>query len=213
MRCEASRVSGLDVRTIGMPASWILIVTLLIKKIIIYLLIRKRCIREPKNRKTTAQLVRKKPLYILFIRNSWYQYHPLAPSSNSKTVTRPEESSNCILFSSTHRAMNNVDILLIIVEWLYPNLFAPESSKDEVRERQCALARLARTCKSFKDIALAILWRDQNGFDTILKLVRDGPTVRISYILLPLMLMIMVSISLGRWEEDHQHHLSVHSIH
>ena len=88
--------------------------------------------------------------------------------------------------------MNNVDILLIVVEWLYPNLFAPESSKDEVRERQCALAMLARTCKSFKDIALATLWRDQDGFDAILNLGRskDGRTVRGSLIMGSLMLIL-----------------------
>ena len=173
-----------------MPASWILIVIVLIKKITIYSLIRKRCIIEPKNRKTTAQLVRMKPLCISFIRTSWYQYYSLVLSSTcnayySKTKTRPEDSSNHISFYSTHRAMNNVDILLIIVNWLYPNPFAPGSSKKEVRERQCALARLARTCKSFKDIALAILWKDQDGFGTIVKLVRsmDGQTARFSLIL------------------------------
>ena len=75
--------------------------------------------------------------------------------------------------------MNNVDILLIIVDWLYPNLFTLESSQEEIRERQCALASLARTCQSFKDIALAILWKDQDGFDAIANLLRsmDGLTV------------------------------------
>ena len=174
-----------------MPASWVSIVILIIKEFTIYLLIRKGRIREAKNRREIAQLVREKPLYTSFICISWYQYPPLVPSStrdayNSKTKTRPEDSSNHISFYSTHRAMNNVDILLIIVNWLYPNPFAPGSSKKEVRERQCALARLARTCKSFKDIALAILWKDQDGFGTIVKLVRsmDGQTARFSLILL-----------------------------
>ena len=197
-----------------MPVSWILTVILLRTKITIHLLIRRRYIREPKNRKTTAQPVRKKPLYILFIRNSWYQYRPLVSSSNSKTKARPEDSSHCISFSSTHRAMNNVDILLIVVEWLYPNLFALESSKDEVRERQCALAMLARTCKSFKDIALATLWRDQDGFDTILNLGRskDGRTVRGSLIMGSLMLILPL-ISSGWQEQDHRRCPPIYSTH
>ena len=188
-----------------MPASWVSIVILIIKEFTIYLLIRKGRIREAKNRREIAQLVREKPLYTSFICISWYQYPPLVPSStrdayNSKTKTRPEDSSNCISLSSTYRAMNNVDILLVIVDCLYPNLFAPGSSKEEVRERQRALARLACTCKSFKDIALAILWRDQDGLDRILKLVRsmDGRTVRGSSIPPSLtLILILLPISLG----------------
>ena len=137
--------------------------------------------------KENCSIGKERPLYILFVRNSWYQYYPLVPSIigstyYKKTKTRAEESNNRISFSSTHRVMNNVDILSIIVDWLYPNPFAPGSSKEEVRERQCALARLARTCQSFKDIALATLWKDQDGFDAIAKLLRsmDGRTVCIS---------------------------------
>ena len=110
----------------------------------------------------------------------------LASCGSNLAITRnegqPVSSQQSDPFAATHSTLNNVDVLLIIFDWLYPNLFAPGVSKEGATISQRTLARLARTCQSFKDPALAMLWKDQDGLDAILRLVRlaDSRIVRTS---------------------------------
>lgn len=72
---------------------------------------------------------------------------------------------------STHRALNNIDILLEILDCLDPY----EYEVDDLRERSRALARLARVCRIFLDPALDALCSEQDGFGAALALISLSP--------------------------------------
>lgn len=69
--------------------------------------------------------------------------------------------------SATHRVLNIVEVLEVIFDYLRPYRTGLESPI-ETDERRQALARAARTCKSFSDLALKSLWWELDGLDAIL---------------------------------------------
>lgn len=72
-------------------------------------------------------------------------------------------------FQSTHRTLNNVDILYQIINFLNPQLHQYQPPKREIR----ACARLARVCKAFTTPALDALWTVQYDFDPIFALLPE----------------------------------------
>lgn len=75
--------------------------------------------------------------------------------------------------SAAHVVLRNSDILTVILKALYPDSSPWENFKDESQERRCALSRLARVCRLFKDPALTFLWRSLDGLEPFLDLAPE----------------------------------------
>ncbi|KAK7685892.1 hypothetical protein QCA50_010699 [Cerrena zonata] len=75
--------------------------------------------------------------------------------------------------SAVHKVLNIVEILDMILSFLNPNLLDPEFDHEEREERLRTLARVARTCQSLKDPALAMLWKEQDGLGVIFDLFNN----------------------------------------
>ena len=82
---------------------------------------------------------------------------------------------------AVHKALNNQDILWSILEFLNP--YCPDHTLDsrDAPERMLrvkALSCIARTCQSFKDPALTLLWSELDNMRGIISLIDQKSQVR-----------------------------------
>lgn len=72
-----------------------------------------------------------------------------------------------------HIVLRNGDILPVILDALNPDILEWMDEK-ECRERRRTLSKLARVCRIFKDPALSILWRVQQGLKPFLAFIPES---------------------------------------
>ncbi|KAK7682175.1 hypothetical protein QCA50_014762 [Cerrena zonata] len=63
--------------------------------------------------------------------------------------------------------LNMAKILDVILSFLHPNLSEAGFDHEERKVKLRTLARVARACQSFKDPALSLLWKEQDGLGAI----------------------------------------------
>ena len=119
------------------------------------------------------------------------QFQILFRIDRRKTPVRPwiiiihDKSSfmhQCWIRYAVYETLNNQDILRSILGFLDPYCLEQMWDFKEKKERFKALSCIARTCQSFKDPALDILWSQLEGLDQVISCIRNRCNVRISFL-------------------------------